>query len=176
MHVLCQLEMHFDTEEELEKHSRSHNKGERNYKCSYDKCSYSARTLDKLNAHHRYHSGERPFKCDFIGCHQEFIQSHHLARHRKTHFGGGDGKDDDKDDKESSDLDTIDDQIQCNHCDLSFDDESQLSLHLNSQHPVDDSQEESEESKTKDKLEAKQSVIKAEEATESPPLKVCSDN
>ncbi|CAG2171710.1 unnamed protein product [Oppiella nova] len=83
---LCK--MHFQTREELQKHSQSH-RGQRMFKCGYENCSYSAKTLDKLTAHLRYHSGERPFKCDFIGCHQDFIQSHHLARHRKSHFGAG---------------------------------------------------------------------------------------
>ena len=128
--------MHFQTEEELQKHSQSH-KGDRYHKCNFDnKCSYSAKTLDKLNAHIRYHSGERPFKCDFIGCHQDFIQSHHLARHRKTHFGN---------EQTSSPLplppneDVIsesEDMFQCQYCDLSFEEELTFEQHMADQHSL----------------------------------------
>jgi uncharacterized Zn-finger protein len=122
--------MHFQTDEELQRHSQSH-RGDRYYKCNYDnRCSYSAKTLDKLNAHLRYHSGERPFKCDFIGCHQDFIQSHHLARHRKSHFGSGL----DPNVKEEEEDMESEDQFHCQYCHQLFDDESELAQHKSSQH------------------------------------------
>ena len=157
--------MHFDTEEELQKHSRSH-KGDRSYKCTYDKCSYTAKTLDKLNAHERYHSGERPFKCDFIGCHQEFIQSHHLARHRKTHFGSGGEQPTTANDDDSAD---IEDQIQCGLCDLTFEDESELSLHMNSEHQVIDNCQGQSTETNKRKAE---DIDTPDQVEETPPIKV----
>ncbi|XP_054152960.1 zinc finger protein 160-like [Oppia nitens] len=114
---LCK--MHFQTQEELQRHSRSHC-GERLFKCGYEKCSYSAKTLDKLTAHLRYHSGERPFKCDFIGCHLDFIQSHHLARHRKSHFGGVGQQMSIKDDEK---------QLDCDFCGQEFPDDQTLESH-----------------------------------------------
>jgi len=138
--------MHFQTKEELRSHSQIHNSGKRLYKCGYDNCSYSGKTLDKLSAHIRYHSGERPFKCDFIGCHQNFIQSHHLARHRKTHFGE---KDLDKSDKLIDELidktvdktnnKPIDKPFVCDYpqCSKSYSSERSLETH-NSKHTDSD--------------------------------------
>ncbi|CAG2103414.1 unnamed protein product [Medioppia subpectinata] len=116
---LCK--MHFQTREELQRHSQSH-RGQRMFKCGYDKCSYSAKTLDKLTAHLRYHSGERPFKCDFVGCHQDFIQSHHLARHRKSHFGG-------QQTPNKTDIASDDKPYDCEDCGQEFDDDMALVSH-----------------------------------------------
>ena len=136
------IEMHFQTEDELQKHSQSH-RGDRFYKCNFDnKCSYSAKTLDKLNAHLRYHSGERPFKCDFIGCHQDFIQSHHLARHRKTHFGDAEQTSPTPLDSSQEDIKSEgEDAFQCQYCRQFFNDESDIEQHMKDEHSVQISEE-----------------------------------